>query len=213
MARKPAAGTRDRIINVAASLFYRSGVRAVGMNEIIDEAGCGKSLLYGHFPSKTELVAEYLQVTRRARDESAQRAIHDAGDDPAAALVALTAEVARKAREPGFRGCAFRNYLAEFPNGDDAPGQIASGYLRDTRSQVDGLVKRLGVGEPRILADRIWLIIEGIYGGGARPGAGRLGPSAVSLVEELINDATGLGRRSLTSLRGAGSQRQRSVSD
>jgi AcrR family transcriptional regulator len=189
MARRAAAGTKDRILDVAALLFYRHGVRAVGMNQIIDEAGCGKNLLYGHFPSKSELVAEYLQRCRRGRDESVEWATRDAGDDPAASLVALTAEVAAKVREPGFRGCPFRNYLAEFPNGDDAPGAIASAYVLDTRAQVDALVDRLGVAEPDVLADRIWLIVEGLYGGAALPGAGRIAETAVTLVEELINGA------------------------
>ena len=64
MARTPAPGTRERILGVASRLFYDNGVRAVGMNRIITEAGTGKNLLYQHFPAKSDLVAAYLDRAR-----------------------------------------------------------------------------------------------------------------------------------------------------
>ena len=52
---------RERILVVAADLFYRHGIRAVGVEAIADAAGTNKMTLYRHFASKDELVAEYLR--------------------------------------------------------------------------------------------------------------------------------------------------------
>src|SRR4051794_38670238 len=52
---------RARIFAVAKDLFYRRGIRAVGVETIVAEAGATKMSLYRSFPSKDELVAAYLQ--------------------------------------------------------------------------------------------------------------------------------------------------------
>jgi AcrR family transcriptional regulator len=193
MARTAAPGSRERILRTAAGLFYRHGVRAVGMAQVIEQAGCGKNLLYGHFPSKNDLVAAYLEETRTLRERSVEKALAAVpGDDPAAALVALTAEIAGLTARRDYRGCAFRNYLTEFPagsesSGGDAPGDIARAYVAETRDRIDDLVARLGVADPQRLADRIWLVIEGVYATANRPYAEREGAAAVELVKELVS--------------------------
>src|ERR1700710_967904 len=52
---------RERLLAVAADLFYRHGIRAVGVESIAEAAGTNKMTLYRHFDSKDELVAEYLR--------------------------------------------------------------------------------------------------------------------------------------------------------
>jgi len=60
----PATGdrprVRDRILDTACDLFYRHGIRAVGVDAIASEAGTNKMSFYRSFPSKDDLVAEYL---------------------------------------------------------------------------------------------------------------------------------------------------------
>ena len=160
--RRPTTGARERILDAAGSLFYARGVRAVGMNEVVEAAGCGKNLLYAQFPSKVDLVAAYLERFRARRVATADAVLRGHDGDPAAQLVALTAEVARRADAPGFRGCAMRNYLVEFPDADDAASRVARSYLRDSRAAVAALVDHLGVERRR-------------RGGGADL-AGRRGP-------------------------------------
>jgi AcrR family transcriptional regulator len=46
---------------VAADLFYRHGIRAVGVDSIAEAAGTNKMTLYRHFASKDELIAQYLR--------------------------------------------------------------------------------------------------------------------------------------------------------
>ncbi|GAA4602558.1 AcrR family transcriptional regulator [Actinoplanes octamycinicus] len=162
MARTPVPGTRDTILTAAAGLFYRYGVRAVGMAQVVEVAGCGKNLLYRHFPSKAELAAAYLTLARRERERAAAEALRWA-NTPAEQLIALVSEIAESTRRPGYRGCAFRNYLTEFPGATDEPAQVARGYLADSRAVVDRLVSELG--GDALLADRIWLIVDGLHSG------------------------------------------------
>lgn len=183
MARRAAPDTRERVLDTAATLFYEHGVRAVGMQQIIDAAGCGKNLLYREFPSKTDLVAGYLG---RARERAVAAAAEESAADPATRLVALVRAMGDEVRDPNYRGCPFRNYLAEFADHTDAPGQIATAYLRDTRARIGALVGELGPARPDVLADRIWLVVEGLYTAAAHPGGTHAADAAESLVEDLI---------------------------
>ncbi|MFE9692157.1 TetR/AcrR family transcriptional regulator [Micromonospora sp. NPDC005806] len=189
MARTAAPGSRERILRTAGDLFYRHGIRAVGMNQVIDAAGCGKNLLYTHFPSKNDLVAAYLRACRAVRDRESAAATAGLADDPAARLRALIAEIAASAARPDFRGCAFRMYLTEFPDDAGEPARMARDYLHDTRAEIDDLIVRLDVADPGQLADRIWLIVEGLYATAARPDSAAASAAATRLVDDLLAGA------------------------
>ena len=55
--RKPA---RQRILDTASEMFYRDGIRAVGIDAIIARSGVAKMSLYRNFSSKGALVAAWL---------------------------------------------------------------------------------------------------------------------------------------------------------
>src|SRR5581483_12244696 len=59
---------RERILAAACDLFYRHGIRAVGVEAIAEAAGTNKMTLYRHFSSKDELVAEYLRQSASEAD-------------------------------------------------------------------------------------------------------------------------------------------------
>src|SRR3954471_6515768 len=112
MARKPDPSARDRILEIATRLFAEHGVHAVGLQQIIDECGCGKNLLYREFGSKDDLVVAYLDRCRRDWNTIIAEAAGEETTDPARRLVTLVGAVARRAAEDGFRGCPLRNAYA-----------------------------------------------------------------------------------------------------
>jgi TetR/AcrR family transcriptional regulator len=61
-ANDPNASSRSKIIEVAEALYARRGFAGVGMREVADAAGLGKSSLFHHFRSKVQL---YLAVLER----------------------------------------------------------------------------------------------------------------------------------------------------
>lgn len=200
MPRTPAPGTRERILRAAGQLFYEHGVQAVGMSRVIAEAGTGKSLLYQHFATKDDLVAAYLDEVRAVRESSSRRARERAGTGPGDQLRAVLTEIADAVRAPGFRGCAFRNYLVEFPCADPrddsrpaggAGAKVAVYYLTTTRREIAELVDGLGVLDPGQLTEQLWLLVDGMYAAAAyRPrldGDTGSGPAAaLRLAEHLV---------------------------
>lgn len=50
-------GSRDKILDAAEDLFARRGFAGIGMREVAEVAGLGKSSLFHHFKSKAELYA------------------------------------------------------------------------------------------------------------------------------------------------------------
>src|ERR1700729_19630 len=91
---KDAMAPRERILAAAGALFYRHGIRAVGVEAIAEAARTNKMTLYRHFDSKDELVAEYLRQSARAADGCWERFAHAHPGDPRAQLRAWLAEMA-----------------------------------------------------------------------------------------------------------------------
>jgi AcrR family transcriptional regulator len=189
MARTAAEGTRERILDAAVDLFYTHSVRAVGMSQIIEAAGCGKNLLYSHFPSKSDLVAAYLDAEAQYRERQAREALADAGDDPVDQIVALTEHIAASVADPHFRGCALRNFVAEFPGDDSAATRLTREFLRQARGRIDRLVRQAGVARPTEVAEHIWLIHDGLYAMATRPWVRSKPAIAVKLVRDVLADA------------------------
>lgn len=190
MARSPAPGTRDRILDTATRLFHLQGVRAVGLQQIIDECGCGKSLLYREFASKDALVVAYLEQAQAEWSEIIGAALRPHAGDPAAQLVALVQSVADQVAAPDYAGCPFRTTHAHFPDPDHPAHQVAVRHVRDLRARLRRLARRAGARDPNALGDRLLLIIDGLYVNGSMLGDRAAGATAVALAEELVREAT-----------------------
>jgi AcrR family transcriptional regulator len=118
------SAARGRLLRTATELFYAEGIRAVGVDRVIEVAGVTRATFYRHFPSKDDLVVAYL------------RAVHDAvrdlaGDHPGEArLRRVVGSMTEMVCSPGFRGCSFINAAAEFAD----PHSPVHRAVRDYRS-------------------------------------------------------------------------------
>ncbi|MGI5151667.1 TetR/AcrR family transcriptional regulator [Plantactinospora sp. CA-294935] len=106
---------RLRLLNTAIRIFYAEGIHAVGVDRIIAEAKVTRATFYRHFPSKEDLVLSYLREVHQM-DRSAVDAAIAANPSPVDALVAVANSIAQGIQSPGFRGCAFLNAAAEYPD-------------------------------------------------------------------------------------------------
>ncbi|MEH0562099.1 MULTISPECIES: TetR/AcrR family transcriptional regulator [Streptomyces] len=106
---------RARLLGTATRIFYAEGIHSVGVDRIIAEAQVTRATLYRHFSGKEELVLAYLdQADRGIR---AQVASAQAEGAPAADRIrAVSRSITEGIRSPGFRGCAFLNAVAEYPD-------------------------------------------------------------------------------------------------
>src|SRR5436305_172976 len=103
MSRTPAPDARDRILAAAARLFDAHGVHAVGLQQIIDDLGCGKNFLYREFPTKDDLVVAYLRRCRQEWESIIEQARRPHEADQAGQLVAIVNAIAEQATRPRYR--------------------------------------------------------------------------------------------------------------
>jgi AcrR family transcriptional regulator len=106
----------EKVFEVAADLFYRESIRSVGVETIVKQAGVSKISLYRNFESKDDLIVAYLENRNTDYWRNVDRVIAKR-DNPRAQLHALVDYVSGRATTPGYRGCPFINYAAEFPEG------------------------------------------------------------------------------------------------
>jgi AcrR family transcriptional regulator len=180
---------REKISEVAADLFYRDGIRAVGVETIVKQAGVSKISLYRSFPSKDELIVAYLENRRVEFWRQWDDAFARYEDDPHAQLRAIMTHLAQRTTQPGYRGCPFINFCSEFPNVTHPGRRVAEATKSEMRQRFVRLSEALGARDPRQLADGLLLLVEGAYAISQTLPVGADGPgnmlvwAATSLVE------------------------------
>jgi AcrR family transcriptional regulator len=103
---------RERILQTAHDLFYGEGIRATGIDRIIEKAKVTKVTFYRHFPSKNSLIAAYLERRHQSWMAWFSAAL---GRTPRGGFVfePLISALRDWFQDAEFRGCAFINGVAE----------------------------------------------------------------------------------------------------
>jgi len=152
---------RERILAVAADLFYRHGIRAVGVDAIAEAAGTNKMTLYRHFASKDELVAGYLRhLAEKAGAAWDRRAAQHPGD-PCAQLRGWLEDVAAQLASGDQRGCALANAAVELPEKDHPARRVIEAFKTAQRQRIIDLCAAADLDQPEMLADELFLLLEG----------------------------------------------------
>ncbi|MDH4981262.1 TetR/AcrR family transcriptional regulator [Hyphomicrobium sp. D-2] len=152
---------RERILAAARDLFYRHGIRAVGVDAIAEAAATNKMTLYRHFGSKDELISAYLQELAKEGDDLWQRLRDTYPDDPHAQIEAWVQHVEQVLTDCSERGCAMANAAVEMREIDHPARQIIDDYKTRKRDQLVRLFSEAGYGEPEQVADEVFLLFEG----------------------------------------------------
>jgi AcrR family transcriptional regulator len=152
---------RETLLDAAWRLFYRNGFHAVGIDTVLAEAGVAKMTLYNHFPSKEDLIVAVLERRAAQFEDSLSSAIKAAGSTPMKRLLAFFDWHAEWLRSPDFNGCAFIKAVAEFPQADAKPHQVAAAHKARILQLLESLLKGLGIRQPALLARQLELLTEG----------------------------------------------------
>jgi AcrR family transcriptional regulator len=160
---EPRKNAAAKIFETARDLFYRRGIRAVGVDEIVCSAGVTKPSLYRSYASKDDLVAACLTSYADEARACLTSRIDAAGSDPRARLGAIIDHYAGQMEDPGFRGCPMTNTAVEFPEEDNPGRSIAEGCKSELREMILDLARQLDTREPEALTDGLILLIEGAY--------------------------------------------------
>lgn len=173
----PAA--QQLLLRAAGELFYREGVRAVGVDAVVERAGVNKMSLYRQFASKDDLVVAYLEQASERFFRLFDRSIDTHPGDPMRQIAQYFEDLAGRASVEGYRGCPFVNVSAEFPDASHPARQCVARNKAQLMERLTALATAAGAGDPQQLANGLALLIEGIYAASQTYGPG-CGPIQVA---------------------------------
>lgn len=166
-AQPPAANVhRDKLLETAAALFYSEGIKGVGVDRILAEAGSTRATMYRHFPGKEALVAAYLD-----REDAIIRGYFEAagaaGGSPIELVALVIDGIAEDAERYHRRGCPFINAAAEYPDAQGEVRQIIERHRAWFRTTLAGVCEAAGIEDPAKVAASLVLLrdaaLVGVY--------------------------------------------------
>lgn len=158
----PSESGSERIRRAAYELFSRHGIRDVGVDAVIAKAGTAKMTLYRNFPSKDDLILDFLQRREQLwtigwlQHESSLR-----GRRPQDRLLAIFDLFGEWFAKPDFEGCAFLTTMMELI-GTEHPVRVASvEYLARIRGYLRAQAEEAGVADPERFARQWHILMKG----------------------------------------------------
>lgn len=152
---------RQRLLETADRLFYQEGIRAVGVDRIVAEAGVAKMSLYRHFPSKDELILAVLKYREVGVMDFFRVTMERHGKKTKQPLQAFFATLKDWFTMPGFRGCPFQNAIVELADPTHPGTEFVRGHKQRFSAFLHQLVEAsIGKGAAK-LASGVMLLVEG----------------------------------------------------
>ncbi|HEX3380900.1 MAG TPA: TetR/AcrR family transcriptional regulator [Paraburkholderia sp.] len=183
---------QQHLLRAASELFYREGVRTVGVDAVVERAGVNKMSLYRQFSSKDELVMAYLELKDEQFFGYVEKSFAKHPDEPAKQLQQYFDDLAVRASVDDYRGCPFVNVSVEFSDTAHPARQFVFRNKQRLMARLLELSTAAGADDPRALADGLGLLIEGVYAASQTYGPG-CGPilAAPKVAAQLIAAACG----------------------
>ncbi len=150
---------RDRLLDAADRLFYREGVRAVGIDRVLAEADAAKASLYQHFGCKDQLVASYLE--RRTAYARASIEAFLAGTPPSQRALTFFDWVVKWAESQDFRGCPLQHTVSELTDAAHPARAIAHGQREWFTERFREWTTAAGVKDPKETARALIVLFDG----------------------------------------------------
>lgn len=177
----------DKIRASARDLFYREGIRAVGVDEIVTRAGVTKPSLYRSFGSKDELTAAVLRETETEFWQRFDASAAEHPGDPRAQLLHFFEGLAERSTREDYRGCGLTNAAVEYPEAGHPARVVSQAHKADLRARLRAMAREMGAPDPDGLGDALTLLIEGVYITsqlfGAQGPSGQAGVVAKALID------------------------------
>lgn len=177
---------RERIIEAAQSLFYREGIRGIGVEAIASAANTNKMALYRHFETKDDLVTYWLTSVAQEYEKMWDQWENLYPGDPASQLKALVQSVVQRLRTEGNRGCALANSLAELPDERHPARVVIDRHKNAQLRRIQTLCGEAGLENPEHCAMVLHLCFEGAQVAAQSLGADRVAAHLETLVEAML---------------------------
>jgi AcrR family transcriptional regulator len=156
------ASARERILEAAYELFSRQGIRAVGIDAIIEESGVARMTLYRHFPSKQALVLAFLERREQLWSKDwLEREVEQRANDPQARLLAIFDVFDTWFQRDDFEGCSFINVLLEISEPTDPLNRASRDHLASIRDFIERLAAAAAIADPEAFARQWHILMKG----------------------------------------------------
>jgi AcrR family transcriptional regulator len=153
---------RERVGRAAYDLFSRDGTVSVGVDAIIARAGTAKMTLYRNFPSKTDLILDFLRRREQLWTEDWLEAESQRrGSTPAQQLLAIFDVFGEWFARPDFEGCSFLTVMVETASKDNAVYQASVQHLANIRHYLKGLAAAAGIENADSFARQWHILMKG----------------------------------------------------
>ena len=153
---------KDRVFQAASRMFYQHGYRAIGVDTLAEESGIGKMTLYRHYPSKDDLIVAYLKDSNEVFWRNFEEITKDA-PTPREKFLAFFESLQNYVNTPVCYGCPFLNVATEYPDTGYPGHQVAIEHKQSVRVRFRKLAKEAGARNPEVLADQLFLLMDGAY--------------------------------------------------
>jgi AcrR family transcriptional regulator len=151
---------RARLLTTASALFYSEGLHSVGIDRILATAGVTRSTLYRHFPGKDDLLVAYLtQADEAIRARMTAARSQDSSPDDIVRTAARS--IADDIQSAGFRGCAFLNAAAEYPDPAHPVHQAVLKHRQWFLDTITGLFSATGKPDAELAAQHFVMLRDG----------------------------------------------------
>ncbi|WP_250534766.1 TetR/AcrR family transcriptional regulator [Caballeronia sp. AZ10_KS36] len=187
--RTDGATAQEQLLDAAQALFYREGVRAVGVDAVVERAGVNKMSLYRRFASKDELVVAYLERMDDRFRQRLEASFDKHPGDPAKQLVQAFDDLVERASAPDYRGCPFVNVSCEFGDPAHPARQLVERNKHYVMTRFIEKCQAVGAEQPVELAESLALLLDGVYATSQTYGPGSGPLRAASRVARTLVDA------------------------
>jgi TetR/AcrR family transcriptional repressor of nem operon len=134
--REQAAANRERILEVAGTLFRERGYDGIGVADIMKRSGLTHGGFYGHFPSKEDLAAE---ITARVLGREGWLERLTGSANPSLTDV-VRKYLTRRHRDDAGHGCLFAALGSEVGR---QPRSVRHGFTKGLHLRIDALARLL----------------------------------------------------------------------
>ena len=167
---------RERILNVSAALFGRSGVQAIGIDAIIAKANVAKATLYKQFRSKDDLVWAWLRGQDARWIDWVTGEVEQRTQVPLERLTVLFDVLEEWFQRDDFYGCAFQNTAAEVRTFDEPIRTEIRSYVQEVQDWLQRELEAAEIPRAEELAEQLRLLVAGsiwiaFITGSSRPAA------------------------------------------
>ncbi len=152
---------KDKLVETALRLFYRYGINSIGVDRIIAESNVSKMTFFKHFPTKRDLILQFLKVRDQRFSEWFDKTLEAKANGKKKKLGVVVDVIETWFMSADFRGCAFINTTAESGPERNEEKLLCLGHKNHFANALEELAKCDGYKNPKTIADHLAIAIDG----------------------------------------------------